>query len=361
MHAGAAQNIFTTGTRLKRFYTPDPAVLSAMLKPLSNKVCGPAKKSCKEKIVGFGSASSVDLKYDAISQTLELNVLWGSYSSGNSKDGSWDTLIEPDTPTSLIEVGVLGTGGNSPPEEITLEGKLAVVGQDEKFRLHPKLEVTLALGGSSPSGECTLNAYFAVPQPFFVDPYQLEDTKLMKSYGINRVTVVEGETDLEAPAWAMSKWGAIVLAELDVEQYLSTFEENRKPMEFTLPLHMRYLSTHSEKKEESVNLPWPTVFWACKAEQWSKMSTNPFDRKMLGYEEYFPEQTMLYHLSPKLLNTTLSRSSLEMPILNTVDSQYIEWGTMGVIAIGFVWVLAKIMLSLLGFGAKKVDRHEKKE
>ena len=69
--------------------------------------------------------------------------------------------------------------------------------------LHPKLEVMMALGGNSPGEECTLNAYFTVPQPFFVDPYQLEDEKLMKSYGINKVKVVQGETDLEAPTWSI--------------------------------------------------------------------------------------------------------------------------------------------------------------
>ncbi|KAF3908732.1 hypothetical protein AA313_de0203072 [Arthrobotrys entomopaga] len=89
----------------------------------------------------------------------------------------------------------------------------------------------MALGGRSPSEECTLNTFFTVPQPFFVDPYQLEDTKLMNSYGINKVRVVEGETDLEAPTWAMTKWGAMVLAELDVKEYLKGWSKDRAPME----------------------------------------------------------------------------------------------------------------------------------
>ncbi|KAK6534746.1 protease B nonderepressible form [Arthrobotrys megalospora] len=377
---------FITRGRLKQLYVPDTAALSNILKPLANKICGPSKKVCKDKVLALSTATSVDLRYDATTKSLEVNAIWAT-SNGNAKDGAWDILVKPDTPADKIEVGVLTSGGKSPEDEITLRGKLANVGQDNELTpvrvsfpsrhhsrqniytadfnrptgLHPKLEVTLALGGNSPADGCTLNAYFTVPQPFFVDPYQLEDDKLMKSYGINKVKVVEGETDLEAPTWAMSKWGALVLAELDIEQYLSTWEKKRSPMEFTLPLHIRYMPTHPEKHSETATLPWPVVFWACPSEQWSKMSTNPFDRRMLGYEEYFSEETYFHHLTPKLINSTNSISSLEVPILNSVDSQSIEWGTMGVIVIGFLWVFGTIVASFLGFGGKKVGEHQKKE
>ncbi|EPS37620.1 hypothetical protein H072_8657 [Dactylellina haptotyla CBS 200.50] len=378
---------FTKHKRSKQFYSPDPAVLSRVLKPLANKVCGPAKKACKEKLMELETASSVDVKYDVVSQVLEVNALWNSYSGGNRQDGHWDLLIKPNTPGDRVEIGILTDGDSAQREEISLQGQVGVVGQDDKLKptlitfparhhgrsniymagfnqptgLHPKLEVTLALGGSSPAEECTLNAYFTVPQPFFVDPYQLEDVKLMQSYGIKKVRVVEGETDLEAPAWAMTKWGALVLAELDVKEYMKRWAEDPAPMEITLPLHLRYLPTHPEKWKETATLPWPTVFWACHSEDWSKMTTNPFDRRMLGYEDYFPEQTFFYHLTPKLINTTLSQSSLEVPILNSVDAQLIEWGTMGIIVVGFVWVFGKIVFSLLGAYAPNVEEHKKKE
>ncbi|KAK6350680.1 protease B nonderepressible form [Orbilia javanica] len=378
---------FISRGRLRQLYAPDANILSNVLKPLANKICGPSKKACKDKVLALNTATSLDLKYDAKSQTLDVNVIWAT-SDGNARDGSWDVQIKPETPTDKVEVGVLTNGGKtSGEEEISLRGKLAVVGQDDELNpalvtfpsrhharqsiymadfnrptgLHPKLEVTLALGGNSPADGCTLNAYFTVPQPFFVDPYQLEDEKLMRSYGINKIKVVEGETDLEAPTWAMSKWGALVLAELDVEQYLSTWEKKRSPMEFTLPLHLRYMPTHPEKLSETATLPWPMVFWACPSEQWNKMSTNPFDRRMLGYDEYFPEETYFYHLTPKLINSTHSQSSLEVPILNSVDSQLIEWGTMGVIVVGFLWVFGTIIGSFLRSGGKKAAEHQKKE
>ncbi|KAF3094315.1 protease B nonderepressible form [Orbilia oligospora] len=380
------ETAFISRGRLKQLYVPNVDVLPNILKPLGNKICGPSKKACKDKVLALSTATSLDLKYDAASQTLDVSAIWAT-SDGNSKDGSWDVQIKPDTSTNKIEVGVLTSGGKSPEEEISLRGKLAMVGQDDELKpalvsfpsrhharqsiymadfnrptgLHPKLEVTLALGGNSPTSGCTLNAYFTIPQPFFVDPYQLEDEKLMKSYGINKIKVVEGETDLEAPEWAMSKWGALVLAELDVAQYLSTWEKKRSPMEFTLPLHLRYMPTHPEKHSETATLPWPMVFWACPSEQWNKMSTNPFDRRMLGYDEYFPDETYFYHLTPKLINSTLSRSSLEVPILNSVDSQLIEWGTMGVIVVGLLWVFGTILISFFGASGKKVEEHQKRE
>ncbi|KAK6362082.1 protease B nonderepressible form [Orbilia blumenaviensis] len=380
------ETAFISRGRLKQLYVPDAALLPNILKPLANKICGPSKKVCKDKVSALSTATSLDLKYNATSQTLDVNAIWAA-ADGNAKGGLWDVQITTDTPDSKVEVGVLTDGGKPPEEGISLRGKLVTVGQDDELKpalvsfpsrhharqssiymadfnrptgLHPKLEVTLALGGSSPADGCSLNAYFTVPQPFFVDPYQLEDDKLMKSYGINKIKAVAGETDLEAPTWAMSKWGALVLAELDFEQYLSKWEKKRSPMEFTLPLHLRYMPTHPEKHSEPATLPWPMVFWACPSEHSSKMSTNPFDRIMLGYEEYFPEETYFHHLTPKLINSTLSRASLEVPILNSVDSQYIEWGTMGVIVIGFLWVFGRIVTSFIG-STNKVGEHEKKE
>ncbi|EWC45055.1 hypothetical protein DRE_06194 [Drechslerella stenobrocha 248] len=382
------ENSFTQYGRSRQFYTPDPAVLSAILRTLGNKVCESTKRGCKEDMLQLQTASSVDIKYNATSQELDVHALWGSYSSGNTKEKAWDISVVPQTPSSRVEVGVFSRGDPVEAEEISLHGKIAVVGDDEELKpalfsissrhhstganiytadfqqppgLHPKLETTIALGGASPADECTLNAYFTVPQPFFVDPYQLEDAKLMKSYGISNVRVVEGETDLEAPVWAVTKWGAVVVAELDTQDYFENRVKDRLPMEFTLPLHLRYLPSHPEKTNQTATLPWPTVFWACRAESGDKMATNPFDRKMLGYEEYFPEQTYFYHITPKLFNRTLSTSSLEVPILNSRYSQAIEWGTIGVVVIGFAWVLAKVVLSLLGSGSKQAGGHEKKE
>ncbi|KAF3935645.1 hypothetical protein ABW19_dt0205989 [Dactylella cylindrospora] len=227
--------------------------------------------------------------------------------------------------------------------------------------LHPKLNVTVAPIPISPAEECTINAYFTIPQPFFVDPYQLQDEKLMKSYGIKRVRVVEGETDLEAPTWAVSKWGATVIAELDWRNYFRGRSSSNEPLKFTFPLHLRYMPTDPDTTSRNASLPWPSLFWACKSEEWSKMKTNPFDRTALGYEEYFPEQSYFYHLTPKLINTTLSQSTLEVPILSSQSSQAIYWGTVGVIAVGFLWVFGSILSSLLGLKGKETKEHKKKE
>ncbi|KAF3925551.1 hypothetical protein ABW21_db0201941 [Orbilia brochopaga] len=362
-------------------------ILRSFLERLADGVCKGAETSCRKDLVDVSNAASVDISFDAGSQTLDIAAVWTTSSSITAETKNLRTSLKPYTPNSRVEVGIFSKGENEEEEEISLRGQIAVVGEDEEFKpaefsfparhhsraniymadfqrptgLHPKLEVTLALGGASPSDSCTLNAYFTVPQPFFVDPYQLEDTSLMKSYGISGIVAVEGETDLEAPAYEMKRWGATVVVEIDTQDYFDNRVKKRLPMEFTLPLHLRYLEPDSSKSNRTATLPWPTVFWACHAESWSKMSTSPFDRKMLGYEEYFPEQTYFYHLTPQLINKTLAASGLEVPILVARDAYVIEQATIGVIAVGFLWVLVKILLSLLGTSDKQNVRHQKKE
>ncbi|KAK6506910.1 protease B nonderepressible form [Arthrobotrys musiformis] len=381
---------FISRGQLKQFYAPDVDVLSNILKPLANKICGPSKKACKDKVLALRTATSLDLNYDSASNILDVNAIWMSPHGSKGKGESWDLQIKPGAPGDRVEVGVFTSGGKSPSEEeLSLRGKLAVVGRDDELKpvhfsfasrhhfrrgemhipeyskptagLHPKVEVSLSTTEDPPADGCTLNAYFTVPQPFFVDPYQLEDDKLMKSYGIKKVKAVEGETDLEAPVWAMSKWGAIVLVELEIEHHFRIWKKIRHHLKFTLPFHLRYMPTHPEKHKDTAILPAPAIFWACPSEQWSRMSKNPFDRRMLGYEEYFPEETYFYHLPPRFRDATLSRWSLDVPILNSVDSQLIEWGTMGIVVLGFLWVFGAILTSFLGFGRKKVEEHQKKE
>ncbi|KAF3935743.1 hypothetical protein ABW19_dt0209579 [Dactylella cylindrospora] len=124
---------FISLKRFKQFYAPDPKTLSKALPPLSNKICGPGKKNCKDKILALSSASSIDVKYDAISQIVEINALWGSFATGNTKDKGWAFTIKPDSPGNRVEVGVFSRGQIAGPEDISLDGMLAVVGEDAKF------------------------------------------------------------------------------------------------------------------------------------------------------------------------------------------------------------------------------------
>ncbi|KAJ6264831.1 hypothetical protein Dda_0984 [Drechslerella dactyloides] len=366
------ESLSTSYKRFTKFYTPNSSGFRSFVERLAGGVCNGVDRSCRDDIVNFNNAASVDITFDPVSQALDLTATWTTYSSNTADAKGWETLIKPYTPTGRVEIGIFSNGESPEKEEVSLRGQIAVVGEDTEFRptafsfpvrhhsraniftadfqrptgLHPKLEVTLALGGTSPGDECTLNAYFTVPQPFFVDPYQLEDTSLMRSYGVSKIIAVEGETDLEAPAYEMKRWGATVVAELDTQDYFENRVKSHLPMEFTLPLHLRYLEPDFSKTNQTATLPWPTVFWACPAELWRKMSTSPFERKMLGYEEYFPEETYFHHLTPKLINKTQSTSSLEVPILVAQEGNIIEQATIGVIArIKIIGIITLLMLT----------------
>ncbi|KAK6349659.1 protease B nonderepressible form [Orbilia brochopaga] len=383
------QSVSTTYDRFTKVYASDPTAtkLHLLLDNIAARICKGVDRSCRDDIVNLGNAPSVDLTYDPTSKVLDITAAWTTYGSGTTPNEGWKTYIMPYTPTGRVEVGIFSHDETAEEEEISLRGQIAVVGEDEEFKptlfafparhhsrsniftadfqrptgLHPKLEVTLALGGKSPGDTCSLNAYFAIPQPFFVDPYQLEDTSLLKSLGITALIALEGETDLEAPGYEMKKWGSTVVLELDTQHYFDNRVKDHLPMEFTLPLHLRYLEPHSSKSNQTATLPWPTVFWACYSEEWDKMSASPFDRRMLGYEEYFPEHTYFYHLTPQLINRTQAVSKLEVPVLVSKDGHLIEQATIGIIAIGFIWVVAKTLLSLLGVGNKQAVVHQKKE
>lgn len=94
------------------------------------------------------------------------------------------------------------------------------------------------------------------------------------------------------------------------------------------------------------------VFWACPAITEDPLGGNPFDRRNLGYEGLFGENTIFYHLSPghgdvggevgregvgegreKMTN------ELKVPVLDMEGTKYVEVGTAGVVIVGFLWVL----------------------
>ena len=108
-----------------------------------------------------------------------------------------------------------------------------------------------------------------------------------------------------------------------------------------IPLHLRYLSPSSSGLAYS-DIPWPVVFWACRAEEGSKMKVNPFDRVNIGYDGLFGTKTMFYHLEPGLKRNSTSAKLIErlaVPVLQNQTTPWIESGTVAVVVLGFCWIL----------------------
>lgn len=192
-----------------------------------------------------------------------------------------------------------------------------------------------------------LHTYLTLPSALFPDKYQLSSPNFLASNNIQSLRALSGETDLEAPAWAVPRWGSTMLLELAAPSPV-----NGRKWSASVPLHLRYLlpspkdefSSHSDR--ERVSMPSPAVFWACPTDEGTKMSNNPFDRTNLGYDGLFGTRTMFYHLLPSS-NGSLEQS-VSVPVLDLERTGWVESGSVGVIMAGFIWIFWMLLCSCGG-------------
>lgn len=202
--------------------------------------------------------------------------------------------------------------------------------------IHPTLRITLPIVPSHPpASSCSLLAYISLPSSIFADKYQLSDPLFLASKGIKAVRALSGETDLEAPDYLLDKWGSTLLLEL-----AKPGPRSRGEWSVDIPLHLRYLSPGWKSRGlDAIAVPWPIVFWACKAEEGTKFSVNPFDRTNLGFDGLFGPKTMFYHLNPRPLTPAKTLvEEITMPVLDLDQSRWIETGTVLAIIAGFAWI-----------------------
>lgn len=303
------------------------------------------------------SAAYVDYDFDVISHALNVAILWDSPSG---------LPAEKLDAGDRLEVGILQTEKATEPEEISLGGYLTVVGDDDEpsatlfsfparhhqlppaddttfttaFQsptgLHPKMDIVLPQRDLTPPKDgCALHAYFTLPSWVFIDRYQFSDPLFLESQNLVALRSLSGEEDLEAPDWAVKPWGSAALFELAHPAETTTGIGN---WTVTVPMHLRYIGAAGKTgNNNSHTLPWPVVFWACEAEESSKMSTNPFDRTNLGYDGLFGK-AMFYHI-PAAAETV---ARLEVPVME--DATWAPVGTAVAVLLGFGWVLWKLML-----------------
>ncbi|MCJ1382925.1 protease B nonderepressible form [Xylographa soralifera] len=334
------------------------------------KICATLGDTCYTMADSLDSANYVDIDFDAISQVLSISTF---RREPLDKIG-WAERFNNFGGAVKVEVGVLASEKPTEPEELSLGGFLTIVGEDDKpsrwsgratrhhknsmaslsqygvsflspTGLHPMLRLKFASSNTEPpSDNCALHTYLTLPSTLFPDKYQLSSPLFLASKNLRSVRSVSGETDLEAPDWAVEKWGSAMLIELAPRNTESFAAQDSWHAD--IPLHLRYLRP-SESGFASAEIPWPVVFWACTAEEGSKMSVNPFDRVNLGYDGLFGPKTMFYHLDPALNKYSDSDSLVErlsVPVLATVSNTWIEAGTVIVVVTGFLWVLWKLLL-----------------
>ena len=207
--------------------------------------------------------------------------------------------------------------------------------------LHPTLCLRFPSLLSPPFPSCALHTYITLPSYIFPDKYQLASANLLASKNLHAIRSLAGETDLEAPDWVIKKWGSSMLMELAPP----TRSENSGSTAWNadIPLHLRYLKPN-EGGQREIEVPWPVVFWACPADEGTKMNTNPFDRMSLGYEGLFGPRTMFYHLTPQPAREFGSLIEvLQIPVLDVNQVKYVEVCTVIAIFLGTLWLVAKLI------------------
>ncbi|KAJ5099818.1 Glycosylphosphatidylinositol-mannosyltransferase I PIG-X/PBN1 [Penicillium argentinense] len=384
---------FAASTELQ-YYTRLPT-LQHLVAFIRNIICH--DHECDAMAGSLHTADSVDIDYDRASRTLTASVFWST-----PPVGGWEEDIKkPASTVDKVEVGILGAEPNVTPDEIKMGGLLGVVGEDKKLkptmfsfpsRHHPLAEsAKYSISFSQPTGlhpemsisiphsaldrppapldaTCALHTYLTLPSSVFLDQYQVSTTDplFLKEHNLVSLRAFSGETDLEAPDWAVELWGSTWLFELATP---STTENGDPASNWTstIPLHLRYLKP-SQSGYRSAHVPWPVVFWACVSDDQSKMGLNPFDRTNLGYDGLFGPRTLFYQLHPASEQLV---EELSVPVLELEDGQglfqsrNIEIGTSIVIVLGFLWILTKLIRVVwaTGFEANEVrgPDHEKKE
>ncbi|KAI9888856.1 MAG: protease B nonderepressible form [Vezdaea aestivalis] len=312
-------------------------------------------KACLERARLLKSADSIDLDYDAVSTTATLKIYWSKCPTADS----WSLTVDGNG--TDIEVGVLTNDRATDVEELSMGGYLTMVGKDEKpstalfsfparhhtidpttfnfttrflppTGLHPTLQIHFPFVPQPPRPTCSLHAYLTLPSHLFIDRHQFADPLFLSSKNIHRLRSLRGEEDLEAPDWTIDKWGSATLVEMQRPASGDT-----GPWSVDVPLHLRYLEPNRGTKGiAEVEQPWPAVFWACRAEDGTKMATSPFDRVNIGFDTLFGPKTMFYHVSPKpetLGGLLVER--IQVPVIDLDRAEWVDVGTTLVILLGF--------------------------
>ena len=107
-------------------------VLLPTLKELTiyvkEKVCPSFGEVCYKKAATLSSADYLDIDFDAISQSLTINMFWHEYHNG----GLWNERISASSENSKVEIGVLTNENPIEPGELKLGGYLTTLGEDSK-------------------------------------------------------------------------------------------------------------------------------------------------------------------------------------------------------------------------------------
>ncbi|KAI0180400.1 PIG-X-domain-containing protein [Hypoxylon sp. FL1284] len=326
--------------------------------------CASPDPDCKARAQRLLNANSLDFSYDMISHSVKVTALWPH---------AKQPLSISSHPNHRAEVGIM-TADYPPhllPHEQGVTGLLTVLGEDSKpaptmfsfpsrhktatgtsfsssfpppTGLHPTMQLQISSNKPPMEGaSCSLHTYLTLPRVIFADKYQLSDDLFLASKNLTSLRYISKPVDLEAPEYAMKPWGSSVLLELQPPD-----TEEDQPWTAEIPLHLRYLSP-AEHAYKKIHVPWPTMFWACTAEDGTKFPNNPFDRVNLGYDGLFGPRTLFWHVDPKPnVGENNLYHKIQVPVLDMAQSRLIGGGTSAAVLAGFLFIVWKLLVVCRG-------------
>lgn len=101
------------------------------------KICTPSDELCIAKASSLSAVDYLDIDYDAISQSLTLTT----FQHKAPPPGAWTEKIQKRGISAKTEVGVLASEKAIEPEQLSLGGFLATVGESTKLSAPLKISV----------------------------------------------------------------------------------------------------------------------------------------------------------------------------------------------------------------------------
>lgn len=337
-------------------------------------ICQELDTICMSRLRSLYTAASLDLSFDSADQALKIAALWPLREH---------SLTVPGSATRRTEVGIFTQGSppNLGPHEVGLGGVLTVLSEhkspspvlfaapsrhrlsDATFSsefltpagLHPTLQLRLSTNKPpAQDSECAPYAYLSLPRTVFADRYQLEDKLFLASKNLSASKYTTLPVDLEAPEYNTNTWGSNVLLELAPPE-----PSTEQAWIAQLPLHLRYLKPTASGYAQ-VEVPYPAVFWACEPRGEGGFSTNPFDRRHMGYDELFSPETTFWHAAPKPEAGNRIMSAISVPVLKEEGAAWVRLGTTVVVGLGCAWVMWKLLTAWVGSNEQRGENEGEK-
>lgn len=212
--------------------------------------------------------------------------------------------------------------------------------------LHPKHIVTLE-NAVSPQTKCSLFAKYTFSKSLFLDKYQLAelDKPTPSRDAVGYLYELWGETDLEAPIWAVDGYGSEALVQIYVKNRPT--DEIPGTFQFELPTHSRYEVPQINSTVVGEVQPWPVVFWACQSTEGEKEAypaPGAVETVHLGYETIFPESTAFHYLTPKIDAGKILQSEFDIPVAPFSSYETVQLVTLVAILAGFFYLIYELVI-----------------